>query len=77
MKVERDQVHAHIDVSSGRTADIRDLRPLTGDEGLAFTEDRWGFPDEWLPRIVAAAARQHDRWRAEAADLKRRLAGSE
>ena len=76
MKTARNQAHAHIDLNSGRTADIDDVVTPTGVEGLAFVEGWWSLPAEWLPRIIDAAIRQRDRWRAEAIEIRRRLASS-
>ena len=77
MKTLRNQAYAHIDASSGRSADIEDIVTPTGVEGLALTEGWWPLPADWLPRIIEVAVRQRDTWRAEAADIRRRLSSSE
>jgi hypothetical protein len=66
MKAQRDQVHAHIDTASGRTAGVTSLMPTMGVGGFAFTESTWGFQLEWLPRIVDVAQRQHHAFQAKA-----------
>ena len=74
MKTWRNQAHAHTDESSGRTAGIKKIVTPTGIEGLAFSEGWWDTPPgEELPRIIDAAIRQRDAWRAEADGITRRL----
>ena len=70
MKTLRDQVHAHIDVASGRTAGVTPV-PISSDlTGFAFGESSWdGFPDEWLPRFIEVATRQMDDFRIKALEL--------
>jgi hypothetical protein len=70
MKTLRNQVHAHIDSSSGRSAGITPLGTLLGVTGFAFTESMWeSFPEDWLGRVVDAASRLRDAFRDEAMSL--------
>ena len=77
MKKLRDSSYAHIDAASERTAGIGELPPHLGGPSVTFTEDRWGFPDQRLPRIIEVALRHSSRWRAEAIELRDRLAAAE
>jgi hypothetical protein len=73
IRVQRDQAHAHIDLTSGRSADIKIFTLSTGERALMFGENRWGLPSKWLPRLAAAALHQRDSWRKEAERIKQRF----
>lgn len=72
----RNQTHAHIDEEGERRASVSARHGLgfTPEGGFAYHEDFWGLGEEWVERIAAVAAKQRDAWRAEAVEIRDRLA---
>lgn len=73
LKTMRNRSYAHTDKRSGRDADVKDHVTETGVTGGVFDERWWGFPEEWLPNVIALAESQRDRFRAEAREIQARL----
>ena len=61
--------YAHTDKVSGRDADVREHVTETGVTGIVRTESQWEFPEEWLPRVIALAEMQRERFITEALKL--------
>jgi hypothetical protein len=69
MKGQRDQVYAHTDEESHRTADAKVVLTSSGKPTIVFGESWWASLDPFVPRIVEVALRQRDAYQSEAVAL--------
>ena len=69
LKTMRDKAYAHTDEASGRVAHVKEHVTQSGVSSEVFSESWWAFPDDWLPRVIALAEMQRERFIAEALKL--------